>query len=109
MDSWPDMSGMELLFVLVIAAGIGAVLRYVLPSRGTYGIFLLPAVAAAVTAVVWIGLLWLGWTFDGTWIWVASLGAGGAAALAVGIALPRLRAASDERKLSELAGRRIPA
>ena len=103
------MSGMELLFVLVIAAGIGAVLRYVLPSRRTYGIFLLPAIAAVVTSVVWIGLLWLGWKFDGTWIWVASLGAGFAAALATGIALPRLRAASDERKLSELAGRRIPA
>jgi hypothetical protein len=103
------MSGMELLFVLVIAAGIGAVLRYVLPSRGTYGIFLLPAIATVVTAVVWVGLLWLGWKFDGTWIWVASLGAGFAVALAAGIALPRLRAAADERKLSELAGRRVAA
>ncbi len=100
---------MELLFVIVIAAGMGAVLRYVLPSRGTYGIFLLPALAASVTAVVWVGLLWLGWTFDGTWIWVASLGAGFAAALAAGIVIPRLRAAADERKLSELVGRRIPA
>ena len=103
------MQGMELLFVLVIAAGIGAVLRYVLPSRGTYGIFLLPAIATVVTAVVWIGLLWLGWKFDGTWIWVASLGAGTVAALAAGIALPRLRKASDERKLNELAGRRVAA
>jgi len=85
------------------------VLRYVLPSRGTYGIFLLPAIAAVATSVVWVGLLWLGWKFDGTWIWVASLGAGFAAALATGIALPRVRAATDERKLSELAGRRIPA
>ena len=100
---------MELLFVIVIAAGIGAVLRYLLPSRGTYGIFLLPALAAIATAVVWVGLLWLGWKFDGTWIWVASLGAGFAAALAAGLALPRVRAAEDERKLSELAGRRIPA
>jgi hypothetical protein len=106
LDSSPDM---ELLFVIVIAAGMGTVLRYVLPSRGTYGLFLLPAIAAAVTAIVWVALLWLGWTFDGTWIWVASLGAGFAAALATGIALPRLRAASDERKLSELAGARIPA
>ena len=100
---------MELLFVIVIAAGIGAVLRFVLPSRGTYGLLLLPAVAAVVTAAVWVSLLWLGWTFDGTWIWVASLGAGFAAALATGIALPRVRAAADERKLSQLAGRRIPA
>jgi hypothetical protein len=95
---------MELLFVLVIAAGIGTVLRYVLPTRGVYGLFLLPAVAVIVAAVVWIGLLWLGWTFDGTWIWVASLGAAFAAALATGIALPRVRRASDERKLAGLVG-----
>ncbi len=103
------MQGMELLFVLVIAAGIGTVLRYVLPSRGTYGLFLLPAIATVVTAIVWVGLLWLGWTFDGTWIWVASLGAGFAAALAAGIAVPRVRATSDERKLNELVGRRVAA
>jgi hypothetical protein len=103
------MSGMELLFVLVIAAGIGAVLRYVLPSRGTYGLLLLPGIAASVTAIVWVSLLWLGWTFDGTWIWVASLGAAFVAALVAGIVLPRVRAAADERKLTELVGRRIVA
>jgi hypothetical protein len=103
------MQGMELLFVLVIAAGIGAVLRYVLPSRGTYGIFLLPAIATVVTAIVWVALLWVGWKFDGTWIWVASLGAGFAAALATGIALPRVRATTDQRKLDELVRRRAAA
>lgn len=100
---------MELLFVIVISAGIGAVLPYVLPSRGTYGLLLLPAISAIVTAIVWVGLLWLGWKFDGTWIWVASLGAGFAVALATGIALPRVRAATDERKLSELVGRSLAA
>ena len=103
------MQGMELLFVLVIAAGIGAVLRYVLPNRRTHGLLLLPAIAIAATAVVWVGLLWLGWTFDGTWIWVASLGAAFAAALVAGLALPRVRANADERKLAELIGTRIPA
>jgi hypothetical protein len=103
------MQGMELLFVLVIAAGIGTVLRYVLPKRGTYGLLLLPAIATSVTAIVWVGLLWLGWGFDGTWIWVASLGAGFAAALIAGIVVPRVRAAEDERKLTELVGGRIPA
>ena len=103
------MQGMELLFVLVIAAGIGTVLRYVLPSRGTYGLFLLPGIATVVTAIVWVGLLWIGWKFDGTWIWVASLGAGFAAALATGIALPRQRVASDERKLNDLVRRRVAA
>jgi hypothetical protein len=103
------MTGMELLFVIVIAAGIGAVLRSLLPRRGTYGLLLLPAIAASVTAALWVALLWLGWTFDGTWIWVASLGAGFVVALVAGIVLPRVRSAADERRLSELAGRRSVA
>ena len=98
------MQGMELLFVLVIAAGIGTVLRYVLPSRGTYGLFLLPAISTVVTAVVWVALLWVGWTFDGTWIWVVSLVASGVAALVAGLVLPRRRVASDARLLSQLSG-----
>lgn len=95
---------MELLFVLVIAAAIGLGVRYLLPQRGTHGLLLLPAVAAAVTGVVWVVLLWLGWTFDGTWIWVAGLGAGGVAALITGLVLPRRRMESDARLLSQLSG-----
>ncbi len=70
----------------------------------TYGILLLPAVSGAVTAAVWAGLLWIGWKFDGTWIWVASLGAGFLAALATALVLPRRRIAEDARKLNELSG-----
>jgi hypothetical protein len=95
---------MELLFVLVIAAAIGLGLRYLLPQRTTYGLMILPAVAAAVTGVVWVGLVWLGWTFDGTWIWVVSLLAGGIAALLVALLLPRRRVAADARLLTELSG-----
>jgi hypothetical protein len=93
---------MELLFVIVIAAGIGTVLRYVLPSRGTYGLFLLPAIAAVVTAIVWVGLLWLGWKFDGTWIWVAAVGASILAPVLVAVLLPRRREESDSRLLEKL-------
>ena len=95
---------MELLFVTVVAAGIGAILRYALPQRDTYGAFLLPAVAAAVTAAVWVALVWVGWKFDGTWIWVASLGAGGIAALVTALVLPRRRREHDAAKFVELSG-----
>ena len=54
---------MELLFVTVIGAGIGAIIRYALPKRGSYGALLLPAIGAAVTAAVWVALVWVGWKF----------------------------------------------
>jgi small basic protein len=85
----------ELLFVTLIGLAIGFGVSYFSPGRDTYGGFLPPAVAAAVTAVVWAALVWLGWTFDGTWIWVVSLAAGCLAALAVVLTLPRRRRAAD--------------
>lgn len=93
---------MELLFVTVIGAGFGAIVRYILPQRGAYGVLLLPAVAAAATAVVWVALLWAGQTFDGTWIWVASIGASLAASVATAILLPRNRNESDAQLLTQL-------
>ncbi|WP_309620660.1 hypothetical protein [Salinibacterium sp.] len=95
---------MELLFVSVIGACIGGVVRYSLPKRGSYGAFLLPAAAAAVTATVWVALLWVGLAFEGTWIWVASIGAGAVASLVIALALPRTRTTSDAAKLRQLAG-----
>lgn len=96
---------MELLFAVIIAIGIGFGVSYLTPGRDTYGFLLIPAVSAAVTAVVWVGLLWLGWTFDGTWIWVVSLVLGGLAALGVCLVLPKRRQAADEDLQRSLAGR----
>ena len=86
---------MELLFVVLGAALIGLGLRYVLPGRATYGSALLPAVSAAVSAIVWAGLTWLGWTFDGGWIWWASLVAGALAAIATALLIAPRRKRYD--------------
>ena len=94
---------MELVYVTVIGAAIGLLARYVLPGRRTYGILLLPAAAAAVTATVWVGLVWLGFTFDGGWIWVISLAAAVVTSVAIPLALPRYREAHDERLRHRLA------
>ncbi|MGV8895491.1 MAG: hypothetical protein ACOH10_13535 [Rhodoglobus sp.] len=96
---------MELLFVIVISACIGAIVRYSTPKRRTYGAFLLPAVAAAVSAMVWVALLWAGLTFDGTWIWVGAIGAATIASLVVAMVLPGKRIESDAAKLAQLAPR----
>lgn len=96
---------MELLFVIVIAAGIGAIVRYSIPKRSTYGLLLLPAASAITAAVVWVGTLWaVRWTFDGTWIWVASLGAAFLVALGLALFLPRRRAEHDAHTLHQLSG-----
>jgi hypothetical protein len=97
---------MELLFVVLIAAGVGFALPFLLRGRETYGIVLPAAVAAAVSSVIWVALLWLGFTFDGGWIWLISLVVGPLAALAVSLALPPRRADSDRALLTKLSGGR---
>jgi hypothetical protein len=93
---------MELAYVTVIGAALGALARYALPGRRTYGVLLLPAISAAVTAAVWVGLVWLGWKFDGGWIWVVSLVAAGVAAIVAALLIVRYRANADQRLLHHL-------
>jgi hypothetical protein len=95
---------MELLYVTVVGASLAMILRYVLPKRETYGAALLPAIGAAVTSVVWVGLVWAGWTFDGGWIWVASLGAAVVVALLTALLIPGRRAQADVALFDNLAG-----
>ncbi len=93
---------MELLFVTLGGAILGLGLRYVLPARDTYGALLLPAFGAAVASVVWAALTWLGWKFDGGWIWVVSLVIAGAVPALAGILLARGRRAGDAELLGRL-------
>jgi hypothetical protein len=95
---------MELLFATLIGIVIGLAVGYFLPGRDTYGFLLIPAVSGSVTAAVWVALVWLGWTFDGGWIWIVSLVAGGLAALALSLFLPKRRRAEDEHMLRTLVG-----
>ncbi|MEP6843600.1 MAG: hypothetical protein ABJA11_08765 [Pseudolysinimonas sp.] len=97
---------MELLYVTVIAAFVGLAIRYLIPGHDSYGLFLLPAVAAAATAIVWVALLWAGLKFDGGWIWVAALGAAVVASILVALLVVRGRAIGDERRLHHLSGGR---
>ena len=94
----------ELLFVVLIAVGIGLLVNYLVPGRDTYGSSLVPAVAGSAAAIVWVALLWSGVTFDSPFIWLASFVAGALAALAIAIALPRSRRKTEQalqRRLSK--------
>lgn len=94
---------MELLFVLIAAAGVGTIARYALPGRQSYGVLLLPAIGVGVSAVTWSILTWLGFPFDGGWIWVFTLALAALGSAAVGWMLPRRRRESDERTLAAAA------
>jgi hypothetical protein len=94
----------QLIYAGVIGFFIGLAVHYLLPGRHSYGLLLLPAIAAAVTCAVWAGVIWIGFTLDGGWIWAASLGAALVVSLVVGLVLPRARRSSDERLLHELSG-----
>ncbi|MEJ3405874.1 hypothetical protein WDJ51_14140 [Rathayibacter sp. YIM 133350] len=93
---------MELLFVVLGGAIIGAAARYALPHRDEHGSVLLPAVGAVVAAIVWVALTWLGWAWDGGWIWWATLGATVIVSVLVDIVIGRRRVASDSRLLERL-------
>lgn len=93
---------MELLFVVLGAVLLGLIPRYLLPGRDTYGSALLPSVSAAVASIVWSALTWLGWTFDGGWIWWVSLGAGALAALVLPLIISPRRKKSDDELFEQL-------
>lgn len=97
---------MELLYVTVIGAFIGLALRYIMPGRDSYGLFLLPGVGAAATAAIWVGLVWAGLKFDGGWIWVAALVGAGLVSIVAILLIVRTRRIGDERRLHTLSGGR---
>jgi hypothetical protein len=95
----------ELLFVVLIGVIAGLVGRAVLPHRDLLGALLLPAVGGAAAAVVWVALTWARLKWDGGWIWVATVAATLLTVVAAGVLIGRARAAEDERRFEEVAGR----
>lgn len=94
---------MALLVAMVIAASLGWILRYVLPNRETYGVALTAGVCAAVTGLVWSGLLfWTDMYSEQVGIWLISIGAGVVVALIVPFLAGARRPKRDARLLEEL-------
>jgi len=93
---------MEMLYVVLLAACFSLPVRYLFRARDTFGVAMFPALGAAVASVVWAGLTWLQWPFDGGWIWVVSLAAGPIVCLIVGMLLPKRRQQADAAMLASL-------
>ena len=94
---------MELLFVTLGGALLGLAAHYAVPRRLMRGVVLVPAVGAAVAAVVWVALTWLGLAWDGGWIWVISLVAAGAASAAAAAVIGPRRERDDAETFARLA------
>lgn len=74
---------MELLFAVLGGVLCGLIAHVIMPWRSFRGVLLGPTVGGIVAAVVWEALTWAGWSYGGTWIWVAALVGGGVVALLV--------------------------
>jgi len=100
---------MELLFVALGGAILGLAARYALPRRLTHGSVLVPAVGTLVASAVWVALTWLGWAWDGGWIWWVSLVAAALASVAVDLVVGRRREAADLAMLHSITRTGLPA
>ena len=87
---------------------LGLAARYVLPGRDYHGAVLVPAVGTAVASVVWVVLTWLGWKWDGGWIWWVALGLAGVASVAVDILVHRRRERADRGLQQRLTKTGVP-
>lgn len=93
---------MELLFIGLGGAIIGLIARYTLPYRHRHGAVLIPALGAAVAALLWEALTWAGLKWNGGWIWWITLIATGIIAFGIDLLLGVLRKRNDERLLHTL-------
>ena len=90
---------MYILLALVGACVLGIAVHYLIGGRELRGVALAPAIATAVSAIVYTGLQWAGVGEDSVWLWLASvLGAALVAALATaGLTAARRRADVHKR------------
>jgi len=93
---------MELLFATLGGALLGLGLGSALPGRGNLGALLVPAIGASAAAALWAALTWVGWKFDGGWIWVVSLVISALIAAMIGVLLCRSRKRGDAELLEGL-------
>ena len=87
---------MELLFAALGGLIIGLIVRYSLPGRDRMGAILIPGTAMAAAAVIWEILTWLHMPYDGTWIWVITLGVTAIKSVLLDLWLTRRRIKHDE-------------
>lgn len=92
---------MQLIYAETIALVLGLAAHAVLPRRTLTGVLLLPAVAGAACAIVWVGLTWARVQQGGAAMWLASLLAAILSAVAVGVQVRGARQRRDDERLAK--------
>jgi hypothetical protein len=90
----------QLIYAETVALVLGLAAHAVLPGRTLTGVLLLPAVAGAACAIVWVGLTWARVEQGGAAMWLASLLAAILSAVAVGVLVRNARRRRDEERLA---------
>jgi hypothetical protein len=86
---------MYILLALIGACALGILAHYLIAGRELRGVVVTPAIATAVSAVVYTGLQWLGLGEDSIWLWLASVLGAAAIAVVATLALVAARRRSD--------------
>ena len=93
---------MYILLALIGACALGIAVHFLIGGRELRGVALAPAIATAVSAVLYTGLQWAGVGEDSIWLWLASVvGAPLIAALAI-TAVTGIRRRSDAAQRTAL-------
>ena len=91
---------MQLIYAETVAIVLDLAAHAVLPGRMLTGVLLLPAVAGAACAIVWVGLTWARVEQGGAAMWLASMLAAILSAVAVGVLVRSARRRRDEERLA---------
>ncbi|MES2866525.1 MULTISPECIES: hypothetical protein [Microbacterium] len=89
---------MYILLALIAACALGIAVHFVLPHRSLRGVAVVPAIAAAVAAVVYTLMQWSGIGEDNGWLWLASIGGAVVISAVVGFAVTATRHRADAEK-----------
>jgi len=89
---------MYILLALIAACALGIAVHYVLPHRTLRGVAVVPAISAAVAAVVYTLMQWSGVGEDNGWLWLASIGGGVVLSAVAGYAITASRHRADAEK-----------
>ncbi len=86
---------MYILLALIGACVLGIAAHFLIGGRDLRGVALTPAIATALSALVYTGLQWLGVGEDSVWLWLASVLGSVVVASVATIAVVAVRRRSD--------------